>query len=802
MSSPGSEGVSVGLAGLFAVWTIMGCVAPAQEVPGGARGDDRADQAPEAGAGATAPVRRSEDLVVESASKHETGVIDAPATISVVTSDALATAAAANHADLLRSIPGMNAIQTSARDLNLTTRQATSTLNNSQLVLVDGRSVYLDFFGLVLWDFVPRPGSEEIRQIEVVRGPASVVWGANALTGVVNVVTRSPREAPGLGATLAAGRFGRAGGSRAGEGAGHQYEGSLSYSGSAGTRWAYRLGASYLASDPHSRPVGTVPLGCHPLGVTPCRGADGRALPWGFPVGGGAYPAETRGPGGFVNSGTRQPRFDLRLDRETKQGRITWQGGYAGTAGIIHTGIGPFDIQRGSSLAYGRVAYRRGALRLSSFGNFVDVSAPNLLQTDPLTGAPVVLDFDSGTFDVEAGHSRVVRGRHLLSYGGNLRHNAFDVTLAPGAEDRAEVGVYVQDEFFVSRFRLTAGVRMDRFAHLDHWVHSPRLSAMWKPAGDQSIRLSFNRAFRAPSVVNTHLEQTVFSPSATDLRPLAAALPALGPLLPREPFFLVLETFGNPNLREESVQALELAWTGRIGPRTTAGLAVYQADTDDNTNFTYLLPTPENPEGLPGLEFYSATRPARAVGAVSGSPITFSPQIMTALAALPPPFGPVILPQRVATYLNLGPLRNRGVEISIEHRVSDRLRAFANYSRQARPSVLEPGPRQIRFPLNEVGVAPASRLNAGLSWNGERAFSSLSLAHASRGFWNDVLNEPYFGYTRAYTLLDGAAGVRLMSDRVALSLRGTNLLDQEVQQHVYGDLLRRSLRVEVRLRQR
>ena len=91
----------------------------------------------------------------------------------------------------------MNVIQTSARDFNLTTRQATSTLNNSQLVLVDGRSVYLDFFGLVLWDFVPNPTSGDIKQIEVVRGPASVVWGANALSGVVNVITKSPRENPG-----------------------------------------------------------------------------------------------------------------------------------------------------------------------------------------------------------------------------------------------------------------------------------------------------------------------------------------------------------------------------------------------------------------------------------------------------------------------------------------------------------------------------------------------------------------------------------------------------------------------------
>src|SRR5438093_510573 len=84
----------------------------------------------------------------------------------------VAASSAQNFGDLLRSVPGVNVIQLSARDINVTARQATSTLTNSQLTLLDGRSVYLDFFGLVLWDFVPTNASD-IRQIEVIRGPAS-----------------------------------------------------------------------------------------------------------------------------------------------------------------------------------------------------------------------------------------------------------------------------------------------------------------------------------------------------------------------------------------------------------------------------------------------------------------------------------------------------------------------------------------------------------------------------------------------------------------------------------------------------
>ena len=268
-------------------------------------------------------VTRKEEVTVESASKSETTIVDAPATMSVVTGQTIANSPAQNYADLLRSVPGMNVIQTSARDLNLTTRQSTSTLNNSQLVLVDGRSVYLDFFGLVLWDFVPNPASGDIKQIEVVRGPASVVWGANALTGVVNVITKSPREHEGFGATLGAGLFSRKGGSRDGDGSGQQWNGNFSFANAVNDTWSYKLTAGYYNSDPYSRPVGSVPLACHPYGVSPCRDANGNALPGGYPVGGAPYPADKSGLGSWENNGTSQPKVTLRLDQELGQGGAT-----------------------------------------------------------------------------------------------------------------------------------------------------------------------------------------------------------------------------------------------------------------------------------------------------------------------------------------------------------------------------------------------------------------------------------------------------------------------------------------------
>ena len=115
-----------------------------------------------------------EEQVVVSASRTEQKLVNAPAAVSVITTQTIENSPATNPGDLMRTVPGVNVTQVSARDVNITTRGATSTLATSQLALVDGRSIYLDFFGMVMWDLVPT-SPHEIKQIEVVRGPAALL---------------------------------------------------------------------------------------------------------------------------------------------------------------------------------------------------------------------------------------------------------------------------------------------------------------------------------------------------------------------------------------------------------------------------------------------------------------------------------------------------------------------------------------------------------------------------------------------------------------------------------------------------
>jgi outer membrane receptor protein involved in Fe transport len=737
------------------------------------------------------PIRRGEEIVV-SASKVETEIINAPATMSVITSDSIASAPSQNYGDLLRSVPGLNVIQMSARDVNVNSRQASGTLSASQLVVVDGRSIYLDFYGFTLWDWIPS-NTEDVKQIEVVRGPASAVWGANALTGVINIITKTPREvscsdggAPPCRAfrlSATGGLFNRDAGSTANEDGGQSAGTQASFFTAPNQTWSFKISGGYFYSDPYPRPVGTIPVTTHPLDPN-------------LQVGGAPYPPdrEATSPGdrAFENTSTSQPKVDVRIDQELGNGgRLTYSGGYAGTDGIIHTGIGPFDIQSGSNMSYGRIGYGKGALKVNAFANFVDADAPSLLLPDP-TGQPVNLTFKTQTYDFEIGHSTVLAGKHILTYGGNARRNNFDTSITPNAEDRNEFGGYFQWELFVDKFRLAAGARVDKFGNIDDAVFSPRITAIFKPAPAHAIRASYNRAFQSPSTVNNFLFQPIIG-TTVDLRALTPALALVPPPVANlirplvvTPWPLIVNNIGNPALQEQSLDAFELAYNGTVNGRTSFGIAVYQNDTDNSINFVSLTDNPT----FPGFQLYSVTDPPPGV---SGAQLA---AINGVLAAVGRP--PLALPKNGGSYYNLGPIRNRGVELSLDHSFNNRFSASFNYSWQDDPEPLTPEPGQLPYPFTEINLPPQNRFNAALSYSGGRFLGMVSLNYADDAFWTDVLSGAYNGFTDSYTMLNATVGMKWADGKVTTSLKGTNLTNDDIQQHVFGDILKRSILAEVK----
>jgi iron complex outermembrane receptor protein len=657
-----------------------------------------------------------DDIIVVTASRREEQLLNAPATMSVLTDDVIGNAPVARVTDLLRRVPGLNTVQSSARDVNVTSRAATGTLSDSLLVLLDGRSIYQDFFGFVAWDFLPIDPME-IKQIEVIRGPASAVWGANAMTGVVNVITKTPREMQGTSVSIRFGQFNRSRAGSAFDGGG-LFAVNAMHAEAPSDRFAYKVSAGVLAQESFLRPTGTVP---------------GTQI---------AYPV-------FENRGTLQPKLDARADYQLADGRqaIVLAGGISGTEGIIHTGLGPLDVQRGSTFKYGRMTYTRDKLKLQVFVNALDGESPALLKNG-LDGRPLEFRFENQAYDVEVSDLHLFGARHLVSYGGNFRHNNFDLSFAPHATNRDEGGVYGQDAIFLSdHFRWIVGARVDRFDVLKKAVFSPRTTFLMKPRASQTFRLSYNRAFRAPSFTNSFFETSFLN---------QIDLGSAGP------FQFPAVAVGNEQLKEESLTAYEAGYIGGFG-RTTLEAALYLYRTRNTILFTQ-------------------TGSYRASDPPPGWPLP--PAVLDQLIAQGRG-----LPSRF-TYLNFDRVSDRGVELSADVHLTTATSVFANYTWQA-------DPKPTGFDISELNLPPTHRFNAGISVARGRYFGSVVGSFVDAAFWQDVL-PGYQGPTEAYTLVDAGFGVHSTDRTMTVAVRGTNLLDKPVPEHVFGDLIRRTVTGEVR----
>jgi iron complex outermembrane receptor protein len=646
------------------------------------------------------PPQRYEERVVVTASRFEQLLFDAPTAITIIDGQLIELSPAANYADLLRSVPGLNVSQTSARDINMTSRAATNTLATTQLVLVDGRAVYQDFFGFVLWDLLPISFAE-VEQIEVQRGPSSAVWGANAMTGVINVRTKSPRSL-GNATTI------RGGGGERGSG----FFSALH----SGVRddWAYKVSGSYYTQDAWPRPA---------------------------TLSGQVFPDS-------ANRGTKQPKFDARVDRRLDAVTgLSFSGGYAGTSGIIHTGIGPFDIEDGSWFSYLRADYDRDQINARFYVNLLSADSVNLLNALPF-------DFKTQTYDWSAQNTSMFRdGEHIVVYGGNFRYQTFDLSIGPNADNRSEGGAFVQDSWSPhEQILVTAGVRGDGFSVLDKPVWSPRIGVQVRPmAGrDHAVRVSWGRAFRAPSTINNFLDTQIFN--TIDLSPLA-------PLLGFNPglYTFPIAAVGNPSLVEEQLDQIEVGYRAVIGGDVAIDFAYYQTETKDNIDFF-------------AATFYGPTDPPPAW-----------PLPAFILGLLPQP-----LPKSF-TYRNIGLTTNQGVELGVRARVYPRNEVFANYTWQKNPEVEDIDPAEINVPAENV-------FNVGLTGWYQGFLYSVAVNYIGEAFWADVLDSRFHGPTEAATTLNLTFGYEYRN--VDLSVRATNVTDEAFQQHYFGDIIGRRVVAE------
>ena len=222
-------------------------------------------------------------IEVYSVSRRSEPIGDAPAAVYVIDREAIRRSGVTSLPDALRLVPGMEVARIDANKWGVAARGFNGRFANKLLVLIDGRAVYTPFFSGVMWE-AKDVLLEDVRRIEVIRGPGGTLWGANAVNGIINIVTTAAQETQG---------------GLVGVGAGTEERGfvRLRYGGALNADTHFRIYAKAFVRDAFVDSVGR-------------SGADG----W------------------------RMGRAGFRLDRRLGQGgSLTWQGDiYRGERGQVY----------------------------------------------------------------------------------------------------------------------------------------------------------------------------------------------------------------------------------------------------------------------------------------------------------------------------------------------------------------------------------------------------------------------------------------------------------------------------------
>jgi len=136
------------------------------------------------------------NIEVVSASKKSQSMLKTAAAIHVISEEDIQRSSATSLPELLRGVPGLQVAQIDANKWAVTIRGFNSRFSNKLLVMVDGRSIYTPLFSGVFWNMQDML-LDDIDRIEIIRGPGGTLWGANAVNGVINILTKKAHETQG-----------------------------------------------------------------------------------------------------------------------------------------------------------------------------------------------------------------------------------------------------------------------------------------------------------------------------------------------------------------------------------------------------------------------------------------------------------------------------------------------------------------------------------------------------------------------------------------------------------------------------
>jgi outer membrane receptor for ferrienterochelin and colicin/pimeloyl-ACP methyl ester carboxylesterase len=375
----------------------------------------------------------------------------APSSVSVVPGQTVPRSGARYVSDSLRMVPGIEVQRFSSTESGVAFRGFvdTSTAAQGTLGLVDNRQVYNQFLGNVLWDQLA-VRLEDIKQVEIVRGPGSFIYGPNAMHGVVNILTKSPLD---------------------------YQRSSASVTAHAGSYDSFVAGATLVRRTDYSGFKMTAQWD----DIDQFDNERGDTRNKGFAE--AAYEVQLNGEPDHVlgmSTGFSQQLFDLLLPALEAIPDTT-------------------AANEGRDLFF-NANYRKGGEKDLSFKAQLYWNGFDADFTAAEFYSPFSLNLDSVYFDTQVTWDPE---KHRVTGGVGYRHSAFDTfdsDVSEGGHSVNEFWLFVQDEWTISdRLFLTFGARVDH--HSETGAHlSPRIAAVWEFARNNFFRASAGRGFRNPSL--------------------------------------------------------------------------------------------------------------------------------------------------------------------------------------------------------------------------------------------------------------------------------------------------------------
>jgi outer membrane receptor protein involved in Fe transport len=401
------------------------------------------------------------DIVVYGASLRGERITDAPASVTVLTPKEIhLNAVSGQLPKLLEGEQGVDIVQNGLNDYNVNTRGFNSSLNRRLLVLLDGRDLAVAFLGSQEWNGLSVP-VEDLGKLELIRGPGSALYGANAFNGVVNILTPDPRDIVG-------GKITVAGGERS------TFRTDVRYAGVA-DRLSYKVNVGRFQGDSWSVSRVKPPYeyaGFNPLLNTEVVPLDGRKV------------SSTYGSG--------------RVDYEFQDGgKSTAEGGITEVEReVLVTGIGRVQVPKAIK-PWARLNYTSQSFSAQVWGAWRNSLEP---QVSLSTGLPLEEQSLITQLDLQY-RLNLLDDRLFVILGGAHRYQTVDtkgtLTLARHYDNLS--GLYSQLEYKVTDdLKAVVAGRWDR-STLHSSQFSPKLALVWTMMPGHTFRATFNKAFQAPN---------------------------------------------------------------------------------------------------------------------------------------------------------------------------------------------------------------------------------------------------------------------------------------------------------------